>query len=139
VRTLALAVVIAGVAVALLTATASAPSSHPTSLPNCLGKPVAEPASIVLACADANFGIRQLHWIGWRGARAAATGTAYANDCKPYCAAGHFHDYSATIVVDGSQRCGRATEYRRLTIAFVGASPYPKAKPADLVYPLRCA
>ena len=43
------------------------------------------------------------------------------------------------IVVDGSQRCGGTTEYRRLTIAFVGPSPYPKAKPADLVYPLRCS
>jgi hypothetical protein len=139
VRTLALAVVIAGLAVALLTATAATPSSHPTSLPNCLGKPVAEPATIVLACGDANFGVRKLHWIGWHGPRAAATGTAYANDCKPYCAAGHFHDYSAVIVVDGSQRCGTTTEYRRLTIAFVGPSPYPKAKPADLVYPLRCA
>ena len=93
----------------------------------------------MLACGDGNFGLRKLRWIGWGSPRAAATGVAYANDCKPSCAAGHFHTYRAVIVVDGTQRCGGTTEYRRLTIAFVGPSPYPKAKPADLAYPLRCA
>ena len=138
-RALGLAIVIAGLAVATLAATAASPSGHPTALPDCVGKPIAHPASIVLACADANFGVKKLHWIGWGEARAAATGVAYANDCTPYCAAGHFHDYSAAIVLDGSQKCGNATDYRRLTIAFVGPTPYPKAKPADLVYALRCS
>ena len=82
--------------------------------------------------------MKKLAWIGWGGARTAATGVAYANDCTPNCAAGHFHDYSAMIVLDGSQKCGKTTDYRRLTIGFVGPTPYPKAKPADLVYSLRC-
>ena len=137
-RTLGLDVVIAGLAVAALAATAASPAGHPTALPNCLGKPISQPASIVLACADANFGVKQLRWIGWGGARAAATGVAYANDCTPNCAAGRFHDYSAVIVLDGSQKCGQTLDYHRLTIAFVGPTPYPKAKPADLVYSLRC-
>ena len=110
----------------------------PSALPNCLGKPTVKPTSIVLACADGNFGLKRLKWIGWGSSRAAATGVAYANDCKPFCAAGHFHQYKAVVVVDGSQRCGRTTEFSRLTIAFVGPSPYPKAKASDLVYPLRC-
>ena len=137
-RTLGLAVVVAGLAVIALAATAGSSASNPTALPDCLGKPLAQPATVVLACADANFGVKKLRWIGWGGARAAATGVAYANDCKPYCAAGHFHNYSAVIVVDGSQKCGKTTDYRRLTIAFVGPTPYPKAKPADLAYKLRC-
>ena len=137
-RTLGLAVVIAGLAVAALAATAASPSGHPTALPDCLGKPVVQPATVILACADANFGVKKLAWIGWGGARTAATGVAYANDCTPNCAAGHFHNYSAMIVLDGSQKCGKTTDYRRLTIGFVGPTPYPKAKPADLVYSLRC-
>jgi hypothetical protein len=138
VRTAILALVIAGLAVVALAATAASPAGHPSAVPNCLGKPLVQPVSVVLACADANFGLRKLGWIGWGGARAAATGIAYANDCTPNCAAGHVHTYSAEIVVDGSQRCGKTTAYRRLTVAFVGPSPYPKAKPADLTYPLRC-
>ena len=135
-RLLVLAVAVGLLAVASASA---ASAGAPSALPNCLGKPTVKPASIVLACADANFGVKKLRWIGWGSARAAATGVVYANDCKPYCAAGHFHDYSAVIVVDGAQRCGGRTEYRRLTVAFVGPTPYPKAKAADLVYPLRCA
>jgi hypothetical protein len=131
------ALVLTLVVAAFVAASATA-AGHPTALPNCLGKPTVRPTAIVLACADANFGVKKLAWIGWGGARAAATGVAYANDCKPYCAAGHFHNYAAIIVVDGAQKCGAVTEYRRLTIAFAGPTPYPKAKPADLVYTLRC-
>jgi len=113
-------------------------AAHPTALPDCTGKLVVKPATVVLACADGNFGIRALRWIGWGEAAAAATGTAWANDCTPNCASGHDHSYKAVIVVDGAQRCGTTTAYKRLTIAFVGPTPYPKAKPSDLVYPLRC-
>jgi hypothetical protein len=134
VRTLLLTVIVAAVA-----ATGAGAAGHPTALPNCLGKATVRPTSIILACADANFGIKHLSWIGWGGTRAAATGTAYANDCTPDCAAGHFHSYGAVIVVDGAQSCGGKVEYRRLTIAFAGPTPYPKAKPADLVYSLRCS
>ena len=134
VRTVVLALLIASLAAASASA-----AGHPTALPNCLGKPTVRPASIVLACADANFGVKKLSWIGWGGSRAAATGVAYANDCTPNCAAGHFHNYNAVIVLSGAQKCGAVTEYRSLTIAFAGPTPYPKAKPADLVYPLRCA
>ena len=133
-RTVVLALLIASLAAASASA-----AGHPTALPNCLGKPTVRPASIVLACADANFGVKKLSWIGWGGSRAAATGVAYANDCTPNCAAGHFHNYNAVIVLSGAQKCGAVTEYRSLTIAFAGPTPYPKAKPADLVYPLRCA
>jgi hypothetical protein len=127
------------VLIAAFAAASASAAGHPTALPNCLGKPTVKPASIILACADANFGVKKLTWIGWGGARAAATGVAYANDCTPNCAAGHFHNYNAVIVLSGAQKCGAVTEYRSLTIAFAGPTPYPKAKPADLVYPLRCA
>jgi hypothetical protein len=97
------------------------------------------PAEVVLACADANFGVRRLRWTGWGSSFAAATGVAYANDCTPNCAAGHMHTYRAVLVASGTQRCPNGkTAYSKVTVAFVGPSPYPKSKPADFVYPARC-
>ncbi len=45
------------------------------------------PATLVIACADANYSLGGLKWHGWGAPLASATGTARANDCKPYCAA----------------------------------------------------
>ncbi len=120
-------------------AAAAALAGHPTALPDCLGKPQVRPAAVVLACADANFGVRALRWTGWGSTFAAATGTAYANDCTPNCAAGHMHTYQAVVVVSGRQRCpGGVTAYSRVRIAFVGRSPYPTSSAADMTYPARC-
>jgi hypothetical protein len=114
-------------------------SGHPQAVPDCLGKPRVRPTEIVLACADANFGVRKLRWTGWGESFAAATGVAYANDCTPNCAAGHMHSYQAVVLVSGTQQCPNGTTaYNKVTVAFVGRSPYPKAKSADLVYPARC-
>lgn len=113
-------------------------AGHPQALPDCLGKPQVRPAQVVLACADANFGVRRLRWTGWGESFAAATGVAYANDCTPNCAAGHMHTYQAVLVVSGTQRCGGKTAYNRIEVGFVGPSPYPKSKASDLVYPARC-
>jgi hypothetical protein len=110
----------------------------PRALPDCLGKPHVQPVSVVLACADANFGVRKLRWARWGQATARATGVAYANDCKPYCAAGHFHTYRAVLVASGRQVCRGVPSYARVRVSFPGATPYPKAKPADLVYPRPC-
>lgn len=119
----------------LLAAAAMAP---PRAIPDCLGKPAAKPAEVVLACGDANFGIRKLHWANWGTPIARAAGTAYANDCKPYCAAGHFHTYEAVIVASGSQVCHGVPSYAEVRIAFPGKTPYPKATRADLTYPRPC-
>jgi hypothetical protein len=113
-------------------------AAHPTALPDCLGKPRVRPATVVLACGDGNFGVRRLSWTGWGEPFAAAVGTAYANDCTPNCAAGRFHTYRAVIVAAGAQRCVNVIAYSRITVAFVGPSPYPKSKASDLVYPMRC-
>ena len=120
---------------ALLVAVALAP---PRAIPDCAGKPVAKPAEIVLACGDANFGIRKLRWTNWGKPTARANGTAYANDCKPYCAAGHFHTYTATVVASGRQVCHGVPSYAEVRIAFPGKTPYPKATRADLMYPRPC-
>jgi hypothetical protein len=55
------------------------------------------PASIVIACADANLYATRLHWRRWTATDAVATGTGHRNDCTPNCAAGHFHTFPITI------------------------------------------
>ena len=89
---------------------------------NC-GPYVSAPATFVIACADANYELTKLGWHGWGSARATATGTAVANDCTPYCAAGHFHRFRVTVMADRLRQCGKARVYARLTITYPGARP----------------
>jgi hypothetical protein len=95
---------------------------------NTCGPLVSRPSSLILACADANYSLEHIAWRGWGRATATATATARANDCKPYCAAGHFHSYPVTVTVDKLARCGLAPTYGRLTIVYAGARPQGIAK-----------
>jgi hypothetical protein len=61
-------------------------------------KPSVEPAEIVLACADYNALLEDLHWTSWTAARATAVGTLVYNDCTPNCAEGHFRHVPGTRV-----------------------------------------
>jgi hypothetical protein len=113
--------------------------SAPSVLPDCLGKPTVKPSEVILACADAGLGVRAISWLGWGSALAAGVGTAFANDCTPNCAAGHFHSYQAVLILRGAQRCGTKLAYKTATVAIVGTPPTAFATPADATYPLRCA
>lgn len=94
---------------------------------NC-GPLVAHPKSVILACADGNYELDALHWRGWGHATATATGQARANDCNPYCAAGHFHAFRVTVTVTKLGTCGTARTYARLTVTYAGARPKDLAK-----------
>jgi hypothetical protein len=94
---------------------------------NC-GPLVSSPKELILACADANYGLASMRWHGWGHTTATATGEARANDCNPYCAAGHFHSYPVTVSATGLRRCGSARTYTRLTITYAGARPKGIAK-----------
>jgi hypothetical protein len=134
-------VVLAGVWVVALAAASvlSAATASPSVVPDCLGKPVVKPVEIILACADDGLGVRAIRWLGWGSPVAAGLGTAYANDCTPSCAAGHFHTYRAVLLLAGSQRCDRHVAYRTATVAIVGTPPSAWASASDATYPLRCA
>jgi hypothetical protein len=82
----------------------------------CAHRPSVRPAEIVVACADANFYVERLRWRRWTATDAVATGVAHRNDCKPYCAAGHFHSFSLTIRLSRVVECvsGRR-EFSRIT------------------------
>jgi hypothetical protein len=110
-----------------LSASTGVAATQPTALPDCQGKLLVKPASITLACGDGNFYVENLKWTGWGQSFAAATGTAKANDCRPNCAAGHFHSYPMLLIVTGSQSCGGHPAYARVVYAFVGRSPYPQS------------
>ena len=86
--------------------------------------PSYRPRSIVLACGDGNFGLTRLRWRGWNRAVAGARGSAYANDCNPYCAAGHFYRYPVNVRASRPRRMGGVGyAYTRLRITFPGARP----------------
>lgn len=81
------------------------------------------PASMVITCADGNYALTGLRWQRWGSATATATGTARVNDCTPYCAAGHFHDYPVTVTANTLTRCGATPDYARITIVYRSARP----------------
>ncbi|MEU9445485.1 hypothetical protein AB0D42_32320 [Streptomyces sp. NPDC048304] len=88
---------------AMTTASASPPTAaaqHGTPRPvlvDCTWHTDVRPTDFILACGDGNSRLMGLHWKQWSPDRATATGVNMVNDCKPYCAAGHFHGYPVTV------------------------------------------
>jgi hypothetical protein len=95
-----------------------------TVFTGCAHHPSVRPASIVFACGDGNFYATSLHWNSWRAATASASGVGHENDCKPYCAAGHFHTYPLIVRLSRPVECihGR-TEFSRIAWTYTGARP----------------
>jgi hypothetical protein len=119
-------------AVFVLAVTATA-AQTPRALANCAGHPQVKPATVLIACADGNFGVGHLTWVGWGDIRAVGLGSAFLNDCTPDCAAGHFHNYPAVVIVSGSQRCPNGElAYLTITYAFIGRSPFPDSAPGTI-------
>jgi hypothetical protein len=98
-------------------------------------KLVVRPRSIVFTCADANLYATRLRWSTW-GATARATGVAHANDCEPYCAAGHFRTYRVAVTLSRPKRCGGRVELTHLAWRFSGTKP---AGPRTGGVDFRCA
>jgi hypothetical protein len=109
-----------------------------TVFTGCAHHPVIRPASIVFACGDGNFYATSLRWSSWGATSAAATGTGHQNDCKPYCAAGHFHTYPLDVRLSRPVRCVRGrTEFSRWAWTFTGARPRHVARTGSEVVPCR--
>jgi hypothetical protein len=123
---------------ALAFSAVAAASVPQKALADCRGKPQVKPRSVVLSCADGNFGFGDLTWFGWGGARAVALGTAFANDCTPDCASGHFHNYQGVLIVSGTQRCPDGMRaYAIVSYAFIGRSPFPAGSLSSQKRPCR--
>jgi hypothetical protein len=133
------------------TATSSTTSgAHPSATPSasaattpapvvldCAGKPQTRPATFVLACGDGNNYLSGATWSTWSSPSATGTATDRANDCEPYCAAGHFHSYPVDVRLDEpvpwTGHPGQV-RYTRLTLDYPGARP--AGMPAHFVWPL---
>lgn len=100
------------------TATAS-PSPAAASKPViilCGGQHRARPREVVLACADANWGVARLHWLRWGSARAIGHGVGFANTCVPDCASGHFVHFRVRVVARRLRRTPLGLRYTRLQV-----------------------
>jgi hypothetical protein len=102
---------------------AAAAKAHRYVVLNCSFKPVVEPATLIVTCADAGIRLGGLHWTSWTPRLASAHGTFWENDCTPSCADGHFHYYPSLEVLWGSASVkGHPAErrYTELTVIFTG-------------------
>jgi len=73
------------------------------------------PHSIVVACGDGNLYLTGITWRTWAAASAAGSATLHQNDCTPYCAAGHFHTYPATVSLSHPKPCKGAVVFEHIT------------------------
>jgi len=83
-------------------------------LPAACGGPHYRPTRIVVACGDGNLQLLSLRWAHWNDRAASARGVVWANDCTPFCAAGHFHRYTARIRASQPGRCRGVYQYLHL-------------------------
>lgn len=105
-------------------------------LVNCVDVGV-RPASLTLACADANYAVDDLRWLGWGGQQAAADGVAVVNSCTPSCAEGSMRSYPVHVVLDRPRACGlNLTAYTRARVHYV--ADVPEGLDRDDVQDLPC-
>lgn len=123
-------------------ALAAGASAMPTQPPvpvlgSCLNKPLVRPKRIDV-CGDGNFYLTNVRWASWDASGAVGAAIAHQNDCNPYCAAGHFHVYSAAVWLSRVRLCSdHRIQYTRLSYAFLARPPRPiSAGPHVLAAPL---
>ena len=106
------------------------------SLPGCVPgqKPAVRPAKITITCADANFYVTGLRWSSWTAKSATASGTAHVNNCTPYCAAGTFHTYAATVSLSRPASCHGRLVFGKLTWRFTHAKPKDQPRVGSITY-----
>ncbi|POX45459.1 hypothetical protein C3489_34135 [Streptomyces sp. Ru71] len=95
-------------------------------LVDCLFHPQVRPADFILACGDGNSRLSSLHWKQWDTGVAVAEGVNAVNDCKPYCAAGHFHSYAVTVRLDRPKawkKHPQTQHYTRMTLTYSDGRP----------------
>lgn len=99
-------------------------SVPPPVLVGCERVPHVRPSSVVIACADGNFFFKGIRWRTWGPGGASGSGTAVLNDCTPYCAAGHFHSYPATIALSHVVTCKKGRrEFSTISWRFSAKKP----------------
>ncbi|MGA3217476.1 MAG: hypothetical protein ABSE77_00120 [Acidimicrobiales bacterium] len=89
-----------------------------------LGKPEVRPASLILACADANDQAVKLVWTKWTAAGAYARGTDTWNTCVPYCAASKTWDKTAAnFTLSDPVKTPAGWLFEKLVVHITGKAP----------------
>nr|WP_256725398.1 hypothetical protein [Streptomyces sp. IMTB 2501] len=109
------------------TASLAAKAQRPRPvLVDCTWHKNVRPTDFILACGDGNSRLNGLHWSQWGPHGATATGVNMVNDCKPYCAAGHFHSYPVTVRLDDPRpwkKQPQVQHYTLMSLTYTGARP----------------
>jgi hypothetical protein len=104
----------------------TSPHSERTVVVGCLGRAEVRPGNLTLACADGNDYLTGLSWTSWTPKLASGSGVQVANDCIPFCAAGHFHRYPVLVVLWGPAALRDdpgSLRYTQITVIYPGARP----------------
>lgn len=112
------------------------PNSHqvwidPASNPFNETTPAYKPVKVDLA-GDGTYELRNMTWQVWNSSEAIGTGTAYIDDCNPYCANGGWHEVPVRAVF--SQPVDECTA-KNGQGATVSGSPRYWWSQVDLTYP----
>lgn len=92
------------------------------SLVGCEGQaPKHEPSSVYMSGDGSLYAVR-VTWTGWGTATATGSGTAEANNCKPYCAAGTFSAHPVMITLTRPDRWHGDMVYTRATYSIPSLS-----------------
>lgn len=88
--------------------------------PYCISPPVPKPSYILLACADGSYGAQDVKYTSYGPTGATAIATMFGNDCIPYCAIGHFHQYPAALTFSRVVN----NHFTWLVIRYTGSASY---------------
>ncbi|WP_435853806.1 hypothetical protein [Streptomyces misionensis] len=128
---------------AMTTASASPPTAAARTdaprpaLVDCTWRTNVRPTDFILACGDGNSRLMGLHWKQWSPDAATAIGVNVVNDCKPYCAAGHFHGYPVTVRLQDPKPWKKQPGVRHYTLmTLTYAQDRPDGFQQVMTYPL---
>lgn len=106
-------------------AAAQSTGRAPYVVDNCAGKPMVEPTSYVLTCADYGMTLTGAHWTSWTPQLASGYGTWNEKLCVPNCAEGKIGHYPVDVVLWGSRVVNGREHYANLTVIYTGKSRPP--------------
>lgn len=87
---------------------------------DCASPPVQKPSYILLACGDGSYYAQGIKYTSYTATSATAIATMFGNDCIPYCAIGHFHQYPATLTFSRVV----SNHFTWLVIRYTGSATY---------------
>ncbi len=115
-----------------------APAPVPSVLYECnspTAGPAEMPATIVLACGDANASLMDLSWSSWTSSSATASGQYTRNTCVPNCALGTFVTSPAMVRLAYPIQTGVGPQFASISYRYADASAPGGSAGATAVIP----